>query len=80
MSTHNICFYGEIAKLIPKLSSDTLLICFAGWSYTSEDRLSYGILEAVNSTLYYHKNPKISDTRKFAVISLKVEQDRFSLE
>ena len=26
------------------------------------------------------KNPKISDTRKFAVITLKVEQDGFSLE
>ena len=25
------------------------------------------------------KNPKISDTREFAVISLKVEQDGFSL-
>ena len=28
----------------------------------------------------YRKNPKISDTRKFAVITLKVEQDDFSLE
>ena len=28
----------------------------------------------------YHKNPKILDTRKFAVITLKVEQDGFSLE
>ena len=28
----------------------------------------------------YHKNPKISDTQKFAVITLKVEQDGFSLE
>ena len=26
MSTHNICFYGEISKIIPKLSSNTLLI------------------------------------------------------
>ena len=26
------------------------------------------------------KIPKISDTRKFAVITLKVEQDGFSLE
>ena len=26
----------------------------------------------------YHKNPKISDTQKFAVIILKVEQDGFS--
>ena len=27
MSTHDICFYGEITKIIPKLSSNTLLIC-----------------------------------------------------
>ena len=27
MSTHNICFYGEICKIIPELSSNTLLIC-----------------------------------------------------
>ena len=30
MSTHNIWFYGEIAKIIPKLSSNTLLICPTG--------------------------------------------------
>ena len=28
MSIHHICFYGEIMKIISKLSSDTLLICF----------------------------------------------------
>ena len=28
----------------------------------------------------YSKNPKISDTRKFDVIILKVEQDGFSLQ
>ena len=28
----------------------------------------------------YRNNPKISDTQKFAVITLKVEQDGFSLE
>ena len=27
MSTHNIYFYGEITKIIPKLSSNTLRIC-----------------------------------------------------
>ena len=30
--------------------------------------------------LLYRKTPKISDTRKFAVITLKVEQGGFSLE
>ena len=29
--------------------------------------------------LHYRKNPKISDTRKFGVITLKIEQDGFSL-
>ena len=28
----------------------------------------------------YHKNPKILDTRKFILITLKVEQDVVSLE
>ena len=27
MSTHNICFYGELTKIILSLSSNTLLIC-----------------------------------------------------
>ena len=30
--------------------------------------------------LNYCKNPKFSDTRKFLIITLKVEQDGFSLE
>ena len=31
MSTHNICFYGELWKIIPKVSSDTPLICSTGY-------------------------------------------------
>ena len=27
MSTHNICFYGELTKIILELSPNTLLIC-----------------------------------------------------
>ena len=27
MSTHNICFYGELTKIILQLSSNTLFIC-----------------------------------------------------
>ena len=37
MSTHNICFYGEITKIISKLASNTLLICSTGtykWAET----------------------------------------------
>ena len=33
MSTHNICFYGELTKIILQLSSDTLLICSSGLTY-----------------------------------------------
>ena len=36
--------------------------------------------EFMEDEKYYRKNSKISDTRKFAVITLKVEQDGFSLE
>ena len=41
------------------------------------------ITKHIEAPLYkwaYSKSPKISDTRKFAVITLKVEQDGFSLE
>ena len=31
MSTHNICFYGEMRKIIPKLSPNTQLICSTGF-------------------------------------------------
>ena len=30
MSTHNICFYGELRKITIELSSNTLLICSTG--------------------------------------------------
>ena len=31
MSTHNICFYGELTKIILELLSNTLLICSTGY-------------------------------------------------
>ena len=30
MSTHNVCFYGELSKIIFQLSPNTLLICSTG--------------------------------------------------
>ena len=30
MSTHNVCFYGELTKIILQLSSNTHFICSAG--------------------------------------------------
>ena len=32
MSTHNICFYAEMLKIVPKLSPNTLLICATDYS------------------------------------------------
>ena len=37
-------------------------------------------MEQCGFTVQYRKNPKISEAQKFAVITLKVEQDGFSLE
>ena len=34
MSTNNICFYGEITKIIPKLSSNTLICSTADGKIT----------------------------------------------
>ena len=34
MSTHNICFYGELTKIVLHLSSNTLLICSTGLQNT----------------------------------------------
>ena len=48
-STHNISFYGEITKIIPKLSSNTLLICS-----TEEDILT---LNEPLTTEYDHTYP-----------------------
>ena len=38
MSTHNICFYGELTKIILELSSNTLLTCSAGFSQAEFER------------------------------------------
>ena len=38
MSTHNICFNGDITKVIPKLSSNTLLICSTGFRWVCNDK------------------------------------------
>ena len=36
--------------------------------------------EWILTGIHYRKNPTILDTQKFAVVTLKVEQDDFSLE
>ena len=51
MSTHNICFNGELTKIILQLSSNTRLIC---------------PFEIVTSLLHYHKYPTFSDRKVWA--------------
>ena len=56
-----------------------------GWTSSFPEIMETWCADAFEMTcrgfLYmYRKNPKISDTRKFVVITLKVEQDGFSLE
>ena len=41
MSTHNICFYGEISKIIPSLSQNTLCICSTACDKYSFSHFSY---------------------------------------
>ena len=38
MSTHNICFYGELKKIILQLSSNTLLICSSDDSHKTKGK------------------------------------------
>ena len=42
MRTHNICFYGEISKIIPYISPNTLLVCSTAWLL-----VLYPVLDAV---------------------------------
>ena len=50
------------------------------WLFKSCLNLALQLICWDNGDLAYCKNPKISDTPKFAVITLKVEQDGLSLE
>ena len=51
MSTHNICFYGEITKIIPKLSSYTHLYLFYwfsdAYSTDSSNIIKFGVPHSV---------------------------------
>ena len=54
MSTHNIRFYGEISKIIPKLSPNTLLICSTVLSYADvrcQRRKDMGLSDDVHPKL-----------------------------
>ena len=53
MSTHNICFYKEIWKIIPKLSPNTLLIC-STVTMDSKNRSDFIDEHAYQCLLYTH--------------------------
>ena len=60
MSTHNICFYGEVWKIIPKLSSNTHIICSISglwfpWPFYMffEMRFDLGTLDSGERSLPY---------------------------
>ena len=57
MSTHNVCFCGEIMKIIPKYSSNTLLICFTDM-HTSENMIfsGHGSLQRCEFQTYSSKD------------------------
>ena len=56
LSTHNISFYGEIMNIIPKLSSNTLLICFTAEGgtrvWTETKTTNYGINMKIQQNIY----------------------------
>ena len=50
MSTHNICFYGEIVKIIPELSSNTLICPIAHYSVIKPLCSNFRIFTAIFRT------------------------------
>ena len=60
MSTHNICFYGEISKMIPKLSSNTLHIFSTDRSRSPTlARRMVRVSKTAVFTLYTNLSPRI---------------------
>ena len=55
MSIHNVCFYGEVTKIIPKLSSNTLLIRSTAKAFVSTDDVQTSIHNTVKQA--DEKNP-----------------------
>ena len=77
MSTHNIRFYWEITKIIPTLSSDTLLVCFTAVYLLVESKTLLH-LSCITRTLA--KNRKIRTPQQMAVIVLQFDQCGFTIK
>ena len=56
MSTHNICFYGELTKIILQLSSNTHLICSTDTA--SDSFITEVTLKEINKQKYTYNKIK----------------------
>ena len=83
-----VSFINKLRKNINRFTNKPIVFTKEGiWTYIIgiecnliENLACVRTLSCVLSICQYRKNPKISDTQKFGVIILKVEQDGFSLE
>ena len=85
MTPKSYWVWGEIGGSVGK--QQTKIFVRLAWSKSSlavtqrKVPLKYSFEDFLEALAWnYHKNPKIMDTLKFAVITLKVEQDGFSLD
>ena len=69
MSTHNVCFYGEISRIIPELPSNTLLTSFTEFKLQHQRLLGMALWNSCFSSIQtislshfqYRNDPKFSD-------------------
>ena len=76
MSTHNMCFYGEITIIIPKLSLNTLLVCFTVFSalkaietYASGTMKVYGLPSGQG---HWNDMARVADEGHIIILAVKV--------
>ena len=69
MSTYNICFYGEIKKIIPKLSSNTLLVV----PWLSFDLCNFELLFVISQT-GPEESEVVDDQNQLQVVNQQVER------
>ena len=66
MSTHNMCFYGELTKIILQLSQNTLFICSTGFCHFV---LVEGFgLYAAGSTFVWYKNVRLKKSEQVKTV------------
>ena len=81
MSTHNICLYGEITKIILKLPSNTLLICFSVLPFDSElTREAYDELQSNRVLAIIVDNELVDQVSEGVEAALILEKTPFYAE